>query len=277
MSTWLSEFLKRPVTAEPWSHAGKRQVYCLVDNVRQPRVLEQLYQLTGVSHIEQVFQGTAFAELNQVSPLWLHVDVQSPALSEVARLCQARRSGVLLTSNTDPSKALQHARRLLQMHSPTHGAALARFYDPAFWSALALTTASPFLFGPWHSVYTPPAHPDDRMWRVWEQAEVVSEVSHDVGYPLRLPDSTLPAADEIRWWYWVRAYQAETAGSLADEQLPRVLANLRLLVEHGVDEGRHLGPLLPHLSQRSLREHPRLMEVLRSELPAFEKIQRLEI
>lgn len=277
MSTWLNEFLKRPVTAEPWSHTGQREVYCLIDNVRQPRVLEQLYQLTGVSQIERVFQGTAFAELNEASPLWLHLGVQSPALSEVARLCQARRSGVLLTSSTEPPKALQHARRLLQMHSPTHGAALARFYDPAFWSALALTISSSVLFGPWDSVYTPPAHPADPMWRVWERGEVVSKASYEVGYPLRLPASTLPAADEIRWWYWVRAYQAETAGGLADEQLPRVLANLRLLVEHGIDEGRHLSPLLPHLSQRLLKESPHLMEVLRSELPAFEKIQRLEI
>ncbi|MFP6799855.1 MAG: hypothetical protein VCA39_12170, partial [Pseudomonas sp.] len=79
----------------------------------------------------------------------------------------------------------------------------------------------------------------------------------------------------LRWWYWVRALEAEASKALADAQLPLVLSNLCLLIEHGIEEGRHLQSLLPHLQQQ-LSERPEVMEMLRRDLPAFEKAQRLE-
>ncbi|MFP6859977.1 DUF4123 domain-containing protein [Pseudomonas sp.] len=274
MSTWLTRFLTQTQRAEPWQ-GEEGTLYMLIDSVRQPRVEEQLFQLSEDVEIKPLFQGTAFAELNDVSPLWVHLPAGGAMAAKAAQLCLDNRSGILLTSTADAQSSLAHARRLLQMRSAEYGLALARFYDPAFWSALALTVPTPALFGPWETVFTPPANPSDSGWRVWQREEQDQEDLADTGYPLSLQASTLAAVDELRWWYWVRALEAEASKALADAQLPLVLSNLCLLIEHGIEEGRHLQSLLPHLQQQ-LSERPEVMEMLRRDLPAFEKAQRLE-
>ena len=278
MSTWLTWFLAQTQRAEPWQ-GEVPTLYMLIDSVRQPRVEEQLFQLSEDMEIEPLFQGTAFAELNDVSPLWVRLPAGGAVAAKAAQLCLDNRSGILLTSTADAQSSLAHARRLLQMRSAEYGLALARFYDPAFWSALALTVPTPALFGPWETVFTPPANPNDTGWRVWQREEPEHEREQEglaeTGYPLSLQPSTLAAVDELRWWYWVRALEAETSGALADARLPQVLANLRMLIEYGIEEGRHLQTLLPHLQQQ-LTERPGVMEMLRRDLPAYEKVQRLE-
>jgi hypothetical protein len=276
MSAWLNTFLEQPVAKTPWSN-GSRPVYCIIDRVRQPKALQHLYQQDGVNGIERLFQGTTFSEMNDVSPLWLPIKPETALAAKAIELCRTNRSGIFLTCSAPPKIAFQHAQRLLRMNATTHGDSLARFYDPAFWSALALTTCAQKLYGPWQSVYTPPANPDDQMWRTWQRPEGANETLNEEGYPLLLQDSTLAASNEIRWWYWVRARQSESANEPGNDQLPIVLDNLNLLVEHGIDEGRHLERLLPHLSLQALQDSPEFMNVLRSDMPAFEKVQRLEV
>lgn len=275
MSEWLSHFLEQPLTTAPSSGGGSRSLYCIIDSVRQPRALEQLYQQSGMGEVARLFQDTPFAEMNEVSPLWLQLNPGTPATTKAIELCRENRAGIVLTSRDKPERALLHARRLLRMDSKSYGDSLARFYDPAFWSALALTVPAQPLFGPWQSVYTPPAHIDDQNWRVWEQKQEV-DASTEQRYPLQLQDNTLVAFDEVRWWYWIRAREAESANSLPNEQLPGVSENLQLLVDHGIEEGRHLERLLPHLNQRPLRARADVMNVLSSDMPAFEKVQQLE-
>lgn len=275
MSSWLTWFLAQTQCVEPWQ-GGEHHLYMLIDSVRQPRVEEQLFQLNEVMDIEPLFQGTAFAELNDVSPLWVRLPGGGAVAAKAAQLCLDNRSGILLTSTADAQSCIAHARRLLQMRSAEYGLALARFYDPAFWSALALTVPTPALFGPWEAVFTPPANPSDAGWRMWQREDQDQEgLVETAGYPLSLQPSTLAAVDELRWWYWVRALEAETSGALADAQLPQVLANLRMLIEYGIEEGRHLQSLLPHLQQQ-LTERSGVMEMLRRDLPAYEKVQHLE-
>ncbi|UUJ42905.1 DUF4123 domain-containing protein [Pseudomonas extremaustralis] len=69
MSTWLNTFLNQPSAAEPWSTIGSRSLYCIIDTVRQPRALEQLYQQDGISCIDRLFRNTPFVEMSDVSPL----------------------------------------------------------------------------------------------------------------------------------------------------------------------------------------------------------------
>jgi hypothetical protein len=277
MSEWLSQYLKKNVAAAPWGSSGGRSLYCIIDSVRQPRALEQLYQQSDMGAVERLFQDTPFAEMNDVSPIWLQLQSGSPVAAKAIELCRENRAGVLLTSREKSETALLHARRLLRMNCKSHGDSLARFYDPAFWSALALTAPANALFGPWASVFTPPAHIDDQNWRIWENTQEVSATSDEVRYPLQLQDNTLAAFDEVRWWYWIRAREAESANTLSDSQLPGVSDDLQLLVDHGIEEGRHLERLLPKLRQAPLRERADAMNVLSSEMPAFEKVQRLEV
>lgn len=277
MSAWLDLFLNQTSAAEPWSKTASRSLYCIIDSVRQPRAVEQLYQQDGISGVDRLFRNTPFAEMNDVSPLWLPLKPGSAVASKAIELCLNNRSGLLLTCSATPEAAFLHAQRLLQMNCRRHGDALARYYDPAFWSALALTSSAQRLYGPWESVFTPPAHPSDRAWRIWDKPSKTIEVSEDDAYPLQLESSTLTAAEDTRWWYWVRAREAESASKLRDEQLSTVFDNLNLLVEKGIDEGRHLERLLPRLSQSPWQERLEIMSVLSSNLPAFEKIQRLEV
>lgn len=277
MSEWLSHFLEKPVAATPLGTTGNRTLYGIIDSVRQPRALEKLYQQSGLKGVEKLFQYTPFAEMNDVSPIWLQLIAGSPAAAQVLELCRDNRAGILLTSCEKPETALLHARRLLRMNDPAHGDSLARYYDPAFWSALALTVPARPLFGPWDIVYTPPAHSDDQQWRVWEQREKVDASNGEQKYPLQLKINTLIAFDEIRWWYWIRLRNAESAAGLTDSQLSSVADNLRLLVDHGIEEGRHLERLLPNLNQGPLQARTDVMNLLSSDMPAFEKVQRLEV
>lgn len=275
MSAWLNSFLAQPGVTAPWSN-NHRPLYCIIDSVRQPHALKQLYQQDGVAGVERLFQGTPFAELMDVSPLWLPIKPGTALASKAIELCRSERSGLVLACDAGPKTALEHAQRLLRMNCKIHGDALARFYDPAFWCALALTCSAQPLYGPWHSVHTPPANPEDQTWRVWQCPDDLNVAAGDDRYPLQLEDSTLAAADDIRSWYWLRARASEAANQLRNEHLPVVLDNLNVLVAHGIDEARHLERLLPHLSASALRANPERMNVLSSDRPAFEKVQRLE-
>ncbi|MBV4469731.1 MULTISPECIES: DUF4123 domain-containing protein [Pseudomonas] len=277
MSEWLSHFLEKTVATTPLGTTGNRTLYGIIDSVRQPRALEKLYQQSGLTGVEKLFQDTPFAEMNDVSPIWIQLIAGSPAAAQALELCRDNRAGILLTSCEKPETALLHARRLLRMNDPAHGDSLARYYDPAFWSALALTVPARPLFGPWDIVYTPPAHSDDQQWRVWEQREKVDASNGEQKYPLQLKINTLIAFDEIRWWYWIRLRNAESAVGLSDSQLSGVADNLQLLVDHGIAEGRHLERLLPNLNQGPLQARTDVMNLLSSDMPAFEKVQRMEV
>lgn len=275
MSAWLNTFLKQPCTDAPGAQ-DNLALYCIIDTVRQPQTLRQLYQHEGITDIARLFHSTPFAALNDVSPIWLAIQPGTDLAAQALKLCSEQRSGILISSDASPKTTLLHAQRLLHMQCKAHGDALARFYDPAFWSALALTTSAQLLYGPWHCVHTPPAHRDDRQWRTWRRPEYLNDTLAADGYPLRLEDTTLAVASDIRWWYWLRARTSELADTLPNEQLPVVLANLNLLVAHGIDEGRHLEPLLTQLNASSLQGNPEIMSVLSSAMPAFDKVQRLE-
>lgn len=277
MSTWLNTYLAQACTIDPCGDAGGETLYGVIDRVRNPQALVSLYQIPTPPRIVRLFQGTPFEGLNDVSPLWVQMDAGSGEATTLEALCRTDRSGILLASRAEPEAALAHARQLLLMHSSTYGDSLARFYDPAFFCALALTVPANALYGPWDCVYTPPGNPADSNWRIWRLHERANENASAVAYPLSVEADTLDAVDALREWYWVRSQDAESVGHIPDEHLPMVLSNLRLLVAHGIDESRHWAHLLPLLSRFDLSEQPESMQVLRSQMPAFEKIQRLEI
>jgi hypothetical protein len=276
MSAWLNSFLERPRITAPWLE-NDSSLYCIIDRARQPRALEYLHQQDAVTKTERLFQGTPFTALDDVSPIWVPVKAGTVLSSTAAKLCSGNRSGILLSSNAKPETAFQHAQQLLRMNVKAQGEVLARFYDPAFWNALALTVSPQALYGPWRKVYVPPASPADDQWRTWSRPEDDSEAKPAATYPLLLDDTTFDASDDVRWWYWVRARASESAGELLDAQLPLVFANLRLLVEHGINEGRHLERLFAQLHPDLLSGNPDVMRVLTSGMPAFEKVQQLEV
>ncbi len=271
MHEWLRKMLQQPTVGVEGMGGTTGQPLCfLIDQIRQPDVLTRLYSLSEIPKIELLLQGTEFSSLQDHGPIWIVTYARSAAASLAARICSDRRSGIALeTMNTDA--ALQQARHLLKVADPERGFSLARYYDPAFWAAWALTWPDAALYGPWSRVYTPPATAAAGSWRVWPAP---NEIPGATAQTPKVTSETLEAFKLARWWYWINS---QTQGSpISDTALPLVIDNLQLLTKHGIEEGRHLQRLLPMLGNARWNESSEVMELLRANMPPYKKVQILE-
>lgn len=272
MSEWLTALFEQP--AAPFDEATRQlqQPLCFViDRVRQPEALAKLYRLAEPPAIGLLFHQTEFTSLLDHSPIWVATHAGSEAARLAAALCIERRSGIAL-SGADGEAALRHARHLLKALDTENGHSLVRYYDPAFWSAWALTWPVAALYGPWSRVYTPPACAERGDWRTW--ASPADEPAVAPSTP-RVAQATLDAFTAIRWWYWLDSRPERPA--MADTAMPVVIDNLQLLAESGIEEGRHLQRLLPRLGDAPWRGREDILALLRSDLPAYEKVKTLEV
>ena len=136
-------------------------------------------------------------------------------------------------------------------------------------------TSTERLFGPWHSVYSPaPRHLGTKPgWLHWQVDNVGSASFSDSRYSLA--PSAQPTYRTLRWLYWLDSHYLEF-NSPTPEQLPMLLANLELLVEHSVNEGRWLLRLADLISYGSLGEQDAAMAILRSNTEPFLKVEQLQ-
>ena len=267
----LKMMLQQPIVdVEELGEGGGQPLCFLIDRVRQPDALAKLYGLSHSPEIELIFQQTEFSSLRDHSPIWVTTYAQSEAARLAASLCSDRRSGIALTS-AEPAAALRQARRLCKATDPEGGFSLVRYYDPAFWSAWAMTWPTADLYGPWSRVYTPSGELEQNTWRVWQSTKEPTGAKPQAPSVSR---ETLLAFRVIRWWYWINSQPQGSAFS--DKELPLVIENLQLLTEHGIEEGRHLQRLLPVLGSTAWVERSEVMALLRSDLPAHKKVTTLE-
>ena len=270
MSEWLNKMLQQPTVGIDVGGAAGHCLCFLIDQVRQPDALAKLYSLSEVPEIELLFQETEFSSLQDHGPIWIVTYARSEAARLAARICSDKRSGIALeTKNTDA--ALQQARFLLKAADPERGFSLARYYDPAFWAAWALTWPDAALYGPWSRVYTPPATYYAGSWRAWSATDGTPGVAAQTP---AVTSETMEAFKVTRWWYWINS---QSQGSpVSDTVLPLIIDNLQLLTEHGIEEGRHLQRLLPMLGNARWSERSEIMELLRADIPPYIKVQTLE-
>lgn len=274
MSAWLKNFIALPRLARLPEMPGGKDLYFLIDAVLQPDTARQLYGLGGQIEARSLFLGTDFADLVECSPLWIKAESGSDTAGLAESLCISERSGIALEIATTEEAAFKHAQCLLRMRSSSAGDVLSRFYDPLFWSALALTTSSSLqanLFGPWQRVWTPAEPGGEAAWLVWERSTDSTAIP-TTAYPLVVSAEALATHDDLRWYYWLCS-QCEV---MPYRSLSLVIDNLRLLVSHGIQEGRHLQRLLPLLDRMPLPQQGEVMTVLNSSLPSYQKVQRLE-
>jgi hypothetical protein len=142
---------------------------------------------------------------------------------------------------------------------------------------LALSSADTraTLFGPWLSVYTPaPSHFLDAAapWLVWPGNPPPNHLSQPPAFTL--PEKIATNQRRIDWVYWLDEYFSEY-GSPAKVRLPELIANLDLLVENQIVEGRHLLKLSALSAAGSLESQPQVMAILHTTQDAFIKVDQL--
>ncbi|WP_448680967.1 hypothetical protein [Pseudomonas nicosulfuronedens] len=179
--------------------------------------------LVGTAHMDRALEG----------PLWCEVQAHS-GQSRVALYRAVQDTAGLVIETDDPQAAQLHARDLIYQHDGT-GLWFSKYYNPREWGALALT-ASPGLFGPWRTVYSPaPKHIGNPSgpWLRWDAPAQGDPLTA----PYRRGADTYAVFRTLRWVYWLDKHFAEF-GEPSTAQLPALLSNLEFLVSHDIDEGR---------------------------------------
>lgn len=278
MSARLTEFLQQQRVELSQAVSDSDALYFVIDTVLQPTAAAQLYGVGEPIESRLLFLGTAFDSLAEYSPLWVKVAAGSEVARLAGALCFSEQAGIVLEASTTEEAAFQHAQRLLLMRSATAGESLARFYDPLFWSALALTASGAqraALFGPWRQVLTPAEPSDEERWLAWPNTDA-SAPTQAFAYPLPVSAEALDQHEDLRWYYWLCGHREVAPQPLSGERLPLLIDNLRLLANHDIQDGRHLLRLLPRLDRVPLGQQPNLMAVLNSDVPSYQKVQHLE-
>lgn len=275
MSDCLETFRAQPRHALATALNGQSRLYALIDTVRQPEAAAKLLGLEGEPSARRLLLGTAYADLLDISPLWVRMLAGSDAAHAAASLCADQQAGILILCAEPEPVAFAHAQQLLTMQTP-NGEVLARFYDPLFWSALAMTLDSQVaLFGPWQRVLVPTDSAAESTWVTWERP-LTATAEQPLAQPLHLGQQTLDCHEQLRWRDWLWSQRAALTEALSPERERIAIDNLRLLGAHGIQDGRHLQRLLPILGEASLADSPSVLETLRSDLPAHQKVQHVE-
>ena len=278
MHAGLSEFiavLDRATTGVAVEAGHPEQsLFFILDQQAVQDIQAQIFAADETVEPIQLYQGPDFEHLAESGPLWFSAPPGGALQHLGETLCQEQAAGIAVIA-ADGQAALAHARGLLQVNDGSGGQSLITYYRPDVWPALALT-ASEGLFGPWHGVHSPaPRHIGAKpgQWLEWHADGAASSSSISARYSLT--PSTQPTCRTLRWLYWVDGYY-QAFNSPAPAQLPALLDNLELLVEHGINEGRWLVKLADLSSRGPLSEREAVMAVLRGKTEPFIKVEQLQ-
>lgn len=270
MHAGLSAFLQRLTQAEPGP--GDAATCFVFDQTASPDLMGTLlavsrglpYQalplLVGTGHMDRALEG----------PLWCEVQAHS-GLSRLALYRAVQDASGLVIETDDPRAAQQHARDLIYQHDGA-GPWFSSYYNPREWGALALT-ATPGLFGPWRTVYSPaPKHIGNPRgpWLRWDAPAQGDPLTP----PYRRAADTYAVFRTLRWVYWLdKHFQA--FGEPTSAQLPVLIDNLQLLASHGITEGFLLLELAALCQRGPLTGQPKVMAILQSQDIPFNQYERL--
>lgn len=252
----------------------EQSLFFILDQQAVPDIQAQLFATGETVEPVQLYRGSDFEHLAESGPIWFSAPPGSALQHLGESLCQDQAAGIAVIA-ADDQAALAHARGLRQVNDGSGGQSLITYYRPGMWPALAIT-ASEGLFGPWHAVYSPtPRHIGAKpsRWLEWHADDAASSSTLSARYSLA--PSTQPTYRTLRWLYWVDGYY-QAFNSPASAQLPALLDNLELLVEHGINEGRWLVKLADLSSRGPLSEREAVMAVLRGKTEPFIKVEQLQ-
>ncbi|WXL24751.1 DUF4123 domain-containing protein [Ectopseudomonas mendocina] len=277
MHEGLNEFLQALERADTQivsgqSVKGERHTLFIIDQQAVPDIQVQIYKSGEDGAPTQLYRGSQFEHLADIGPLCFRAKAGSALQHLGEKLCQEHKGGIGLIT-TDYQAAVKHARDLLVVNDGSGGQSLITYYKRDMWAALALT-ANDGLYGSWQSVFSPaPMHIGNKTgcWLNWMPNSEEGPRSNRYN----MPANTNAFHRNIRWVYWVDEH-FELFNKPETAQLPALIDNLELLVDHGIYEGRWIVRLAGLASRFDLSRQPAVMTILRSDARPFNKVDELE-
>lgn len=225
---------------------------------------------------EYLLLGTDFASRASRGPIWLSAQPHSELAEYCLQLCQQHHAGIVIAA-ADRQQALAHARWLLKVNDGSGGQSWLTYYQPALCAALLGTTdaaSMSLLLGPWSALYAPSPQRTPGLSAGWLRWQAEHPGQTPTGALLTLPPRTQPTYVTLRWLYWLD--QEHAAFSQPDvKQLPALIDNLNLMLEHQITKCRHLLQLARLITHPCLASEPGVMAILRSTDAAFAKVEQL--
>ncbi|MBQ0832873.1 DUF4123 domain-containing protein [Marinobacter sp.] len=105
--------------------------YLLVDGVRLTNAESTLYELCDTPRYVNLFAGTEWADMGEVSPLLVQVDASHPLTRVFLKTGFDAEWGFLLQSTATLDEIANHWRRFITVQHPLGHEVMLRFSDPA--------------------------------------------------------------------------------------------------------------------------------------------------
>ncbi len=107
--------------------------YLVLDSIRIPDLLSECYKQESPI-MEQLYKGTAFEPLLDISPIILEVSPENPVFTRWLTEPEYSSSGILIQSNENLDAVIQHLQHIMQITPPQGLPRLFRFYSPRIFS-----------------------------------------------------------------------------------------------------------------------------------------------
>lgn len=273
MHEGLNDFIAKLEQSIPALPANQPTWHFVIDQQTVPDAQAKVFAVDEPTEQILLFQRTDFHHLADQGPLWFSAEAGSALQQLGESLCQQHSAGIALCAE-DRDAAIAHACWLLTVNDGSGGQSLINYYRPDIWAAMALTSSEQ-LFAPWSAVYSPAPHAlgaRPQHWIGWHAPLDYSPNTVQKHYSLAA--STQLTQRTLRWVYWIdRHYTKFNAPH--GQQLPAIVDNLELLVDHGISEGRWLVRLADLVSRTRLEEQEPVMAILRGKADPFIKVDQI--
>lgn len=148
--------------------------YLLVDGVNLPDAESTLYKLFDTPRYVNLFAGTEWADMADVSPLLVQIDAHDPLTRAFLETGFDDEWGILLQSTATLDEIANHWRRFIIVQHPLGHEVMLRFSDPAvarvllmnwwmgsengFWGPISAALLPDELGQCWHCIQAPIGH-----------------------------------------------------------------------------------------------------------------------
>ena len=276
MSELIMNALLNTPTCALDAFAHNEQLTFVIDLGTEPSALAQLYQVGQPFEPTLLLKDSTFDARAWQGPFSFSTEPQSPLALKAAALCLEKRCGMAILAH-DEAQVLAHVRTLLKVNDGCGGQSYLSLGRPYLWAALALTAGprAPRLFGPVDHVLTPAPmnlQLSENPWYLWSAPEGQRRIEGGGSYDL--PPEFTVAARTLRLLYFLDADYA-SFGAQGVSQVTVALANLELLIDHGVSFIEHLIRLASQINGPLLANNPQAMAILSGDEMGFVKAKRL--
>lgn len=251
----------------------------LLDKIRGEKTLPSFYKGSHqglIASIESLLLGTEHTPLFDVSPLLIKLNHTNLSQS-LHQIIQEERSGLFIQSHTE--QILPHLQYLFTMQSEQQGKVYVRYYDPICWTSLMLSLSNQQnrLWGDLEKVYAvlPAKQQQNAHYMVWSKPQEIT--STPTSAPIILTHEFTEINKDVHLLYFFQQQIYQLNPNITDNQLSRVLINLKVLNDKGIERVDYLQRLIkPCLEQDDFAMKPEVQSILNQDILAYKKVNALE-